>query len=56
MQDNRRRAHRFRDRFDAAQSAPCRSRDTPLPLPQANGPGLTQPHPQFDTVIETHDV
>jgi hypothetical protein len=54
--DNGRGTHRFRDRFDAAQSASGRSRDVPPPLPQAIGFRLTEPHPQFDTAIKVHDV
>ena len=50
------RTHRFRDRFDAAQAASRRSRHAPPSLPQAVGSRLSEPHPQFDTVIEVRDI
>ena len=50
--DNCRRPHRFRDRFDPAQSASRRSSDTPSSFTQMIGFRLAEPHPQFDTVIE----
>src|SRR5882757_2837276 len=50
------RTHRFRDRFDAAQSAARRPGHAPPSLLQAIGSRLTKPHPQLDTVIEVDDV
>src|SRR3984893_14177805 len=54
--DNGRGTYGFCDRFDAAQSAPCRSCNMPPTLPQTIGFWFTEPHPQFDTVIERYNV
>src|ERR1700738_1798954 len=54
--DNSRGTHGFCDRIDTAQSAPCRPRNMPPSLLQTIGFWLAEPHPQFDTVIERHDV
>src|SRR5580700_10766567 len=56
VSDNGRGTHRFRDRFDAAQSAPGRPRNMPPPLPKAIGLWPAEPHPQFDTVTKRHEV